>query len=388
MENYFMEETNTLFLPHERVQDLLNAVKQAGYQCMGPQVKDGAIVYDVLERSEQLPWGWREKQTPGNYQLEKIDKNEAFAWANGPQAIKPILFKPRETVFRVERNAEGKLTFMPHEALEPPVAVLGLRACDIAGMEVQDRVFVTDKSADVRYRKRRQQLFVIAVNCSYSSQNCFCVSAGTGPEVKNNYDIVMTELETGFVIATGSEKGKGVLDSLQLIEAEKLQCDTAKQRSDEAGKMQTKRIPFDNSKKLYDVLFANLDHPRWKEVADRCLSCGNCVQVCPTCFCHSEYDEPSLDGNSSNHQREWDSCFTHDHSYITGKLVRDDTEKRYRQWLTHKVGSWHLQFDTSGCIGCGRCVTWCPVGIDLTEELAAITGESNQVKRENPDDTE
>lgn len=378
----------TKFLPHERFQDLLDVLKQAGYQCVGPQVKDGAIVFDVLEYSDQLPWGLRDKQTPGDYQLEKIEKNEAFAWSNGPQAIKPVLFKPKETVFRVERDVKGKLVFSPYEANEQPIAIIGVRACDIAGMEVQDRVFVTNKYADVRYRKRRKALFVIAVNCSYSSQNCFCVSAGTGPEVKSNYDIAMTELEKGFVVRAGSARGTLMLDSLYLTAATANDCDSANERSEQARRLQTKRIPLDNSKKLYDVLFANLDHPRWKEVADRCLSCGNCVQVCPTCFCHSEHDEPSLDGNTSDHQQEWDSCFTHDHSYISGKLIRDDTEKRYRQWLTHKVGSWHLQFDTSGCVGCGRCVTWCPVGIDLTEELAAITGESNQVKREETDDVE
>jgi hypothetical protein len=270
-----MNDTNGLFLPHVSLQNMLTAIQHAGYQCVGPQVKEGAIVYDMLARSEQLPWGWREKQTPGSYQLEKIDKNEAFAWANGPQAIKPILFKPKETVFRVERSAEGKLSFTPHEASGPPVAVFGVRACDIAGMVVQDKVFVTNKSADFRYRKRREQLFVVAVNCGYSSQNCFCVSAGTGPEVKDNYDIVMTELGNGFVVNAGSEKGRKILDLLQLSNAETTQFEKAEQRRQQARQMQTKRIPFDNSKKLYEVLFANLDHTRWKEVADICLSCGN-----------------------------------------------------------------------------------------------------------------
>ena len=141
--------------------------------------------------------------------------------------------------------------------------------------------------------------------------------------------------------------------------------------------MQTKRIPFDNTPDLKDLLFSNLDHPRWDNVAERCLSCGNCTAVCPTCFCHSEVEKPSLDGTSSEHQREWDSCFTAGHSYVSGKVIRDDTRKRYRQWLTHKVGSWFDQFGTSGCVGCGRCTTWCPVGIDITEELAAISGQSN-----------
>jgi len=253
------------------------------------------------------------------------------------------------------------------------VAIIGARACDLAAMIIQDKVFVNDAP----YQSRRQSLFVVAVNCTYSSSNCFCVSAGTGPNITQPFDILMTELDNGFVIKSGSERGQTLLDTLSLHPATNPQCKTAIQGVENAARMQTKRIPFDNKRELCDLLFANLNNQRWDEVAERCLSCGNCTSVCPTCFCHSETDKPSLDGTSSEHQREWDSCFTAGHSELAGKPVREDTSQRYRQWLTHKVGSWFDQFGTSGCVGCGRCTTWCPVGIDITEELAAITGESS-----------
>ena len=187
----------------------------------------------------------------------------------------------------------------------------------------------------------------------------------------------MTELENGFVIKSGSADGQKILSTLNLKKAGKLQCTSAAKAVEAAGEMQTKRIPLENKSGLRDLLFANLNHPRWDEVAERCLSCGNCTAVCPTCFCHSEVDKPSLDGTHSEHRREWDSCFTAGHSELAGKPLRQETSQRYRQWLTHKVGSWFDQFGTSGCVGCGRCTTWCPVGIDITEELAAISGESN-----------
>ncbi len=373
-----MEQNSSFFLAHNRLQDLILALQQAGYSCIGPQVRDQAIVYDVLEHADQLPWGVRDHQSPGHYRLEKISEHQAFSWANGPQAIKPILFKPRETVWKVTRNDEGKLIFQPENPSETPVAIIGARSCDLAAMDIQDKVFLEKDHVDNRYRDRRHNLFIVAVNCTYSSSNCFCVSAGTGPCVKNPYDILMTELENGFTVNSGSEKGKRVLDKLNLSAANVEQCKHSKERVEQAAQMQTKRIPMDNARGLRDLLFSNLDHPRWEEVADRCLSCGNCTSVCPTCFCHSEVDVPSLDGSTSDHQREWDSCFTAGHSYLNGSgVLRDDTRKRYRQWLTHKVGSWFDQFDTSGCVGCGRCITWCPVGIDITEELAAISGESN-----------
>lgn len=365
------------FLPHSRLQDLIDALEQAGFSCVGPQIRDEAILYDVLKKATQLPWGVRDHQSPGEYRLEKIDEKKAFSWANGPQAIKPILFKPRETVWRVKRNETGKLEFIPCAADETPIAIIGARACDIAAMTIQDTVFLAKDKSDVRYEERRKSLFIVGVNCTYSSNNCFCVSAGTGPHITHTYDMVMTELEHGFMIKSGSERGQTILTTLNLQAANDIQSQDAITAVNNAAQMQTKRIPFDNKRELRDLLFANLNHQRWDDVAERCLSCGNCTSVCPTCFCHSEADKPSLDGQSSEHQREWDSCFTAGFSEMGGKPIREKTGQRYRQWLTHKVGSWFDQFGTSGCVGCGRCMTWCPVGIDITEELAAISGESN-----------
>ncbi len=378
-----MDIKTTQFLPHALLQGLLDALIRAGFACVGPQVRDGAIVYDTLTLAEQLPWGVRDHQAPGEYRLEVLAEKKAFSWANGPQAIKPILFKPTETVWRAERNPLGKLEFNAHIATEQAVAIIGARACDLAAMAIQDKIFLAKERVDVRYQRRREALFVVAVNCTYSSNNCFCVSAGTGPNITQPYDILMTELDDGFVIKSGSVRGESIVAALNLKNAAHQQCSVAIDAVQEAADMQTKRIPFDNKRELRDVLFANLGHSRWDDVAERCLSCGNCTAVCPTCFCHSETDKPSLDGASTAHQREWDSCFTAGHSELGGKPVREDTSQRYRQWLTHKVGSWFDQFGTSGCVGCGRCTTWCPVGIDITEELAAMSGESNIRKIKN-----
>lgn len=376
-----MDAKTQYYLPHHRLQAFIETLKQAGFLCIGPQVRDGTIVYEPLTHANELPWGMRDRQSAGQYVLEKTDEQKAFSFANGAQAIKPLLFKPQETVWKVVRNAEGKLEFKSHQPKEQPMAILGARSCDLAAMAIQDKVFLQGKHIDPRYQARRENLFVIAINCSYSSQNCFCVSAGTGPHVQHPFDILMTEINGGLVASVGSEAGEGIIAALNLEYAKENQINEAACNVDHAQAMQTKRIPLDNGYGLRDLLFSNLEHPRWDEVADRCLSCGNCTQVCPTCFCHSETEEALLDGTSSLHHREWDSCFTAGHSYLNGKVLRDDTRKRYRQWLTHKVGSWFDQFDESGCVGCGRCISWCPVGIDLTEELAAISGESNERKK-------
>ena len=362
-------ENEQYFLPHDRLQDLISTLQQSKYRCVGPQVRDGAIVYDDFTCVDQLPWGLTDRQEAGKYRLEETSEQKAFGWVNGPQAVKPLLFVPQDTLWKVERDAEGKLEFKSADAQAEPVAVFGIRPCDLAAVEIQDKVFIDDEYVDPRYKTRRENLFTIVMNCTKSSPNCFCISAGGSTKATKGFDLAMTEIDGGFVIEAGSESGKTILAALNLQPAEAGKAKIADDLVDQAAKSQTKKLPEGD---LNKQLFENLDHPRYQEVAKRCLSCTSCTQVCPTCFCHSEGDKPTLDGSSSEHIRQWDSCFTEGHSYIVGTVLRKDTPSRYRQWVTHKLGSWHDQYGTSGCVGCGRCITWCPAGIDMTEEVNEI----------------
>ncbi len=360
--------SDALFLPRERLQDLLDNLQQANYRCVGPQRRDGAIVYDSLRRVEQLPIGAHDRQSPGSYRIESDATQRCFAWANGPQALKPLLFTPREVLWRVQRDVQGHLKFVTEASHAEPLAVIGVRACDLAALRLLDQHFLRPDQPDPHYAARRATLFLVAVNCSHPAETCFCVSTGDGPVADTGHDISLTELDAGFVVRIGSEAGQAVINALRLSAADATQLIT-EQHQNAAAAQQTRHLPGRN---LQGALFANLQHPRWDEVAARCLSCGNCTSVCPTCFCHRSFEQPQLDAQASEHGREWDSCFTEGHSAITGHTVRPDTRLRYRQWLTHKLGSWHEQYGRSGCVGCGRCITWCPVGIDITEEATAI----------------
>jgi Fe-S-cluster-containing hydrogenase component 2 len=130
---------------------------------------------------------------------------------------------------------------------------------------------------------------------------------------------------------------------------------------------------------IKELLYSSYDSEHWNRVAERCLSCTNCTMVCPTCFCSNVEDITDLKGGYTERWRVWDSCFTNDFTYIHGNpSIRSSTASKYRHWIVHKLASWIDQFGTSGCVGCGRCITWCPVGIDITEEIASLRVSSNE----------
>jgi ferredoxin len=352
---------------------LVAALAERGFRVLGPLVRDGAIVYDDLQSADELPVGWTDRQEPGLYRLERRDDEARFGYAVGPHSWKQFLLPARVRLWRAHRDDDGGEAAIEEEPRDDaPLALIGVRACELRGIGIQDRVLTAGPYVDGDYAARRKDAFVVAVNGFEPGGTCFCVSMGTGPKADAGYDLALTEILDGehrFLVEVGTERGGEVLAGL--LHREAAPADTAAAAAAVAGAAERMGREVDTTD-IRDLLARNYDHPRWDEVADRCLTCGNCTMVCPTCFCTSVEDHTSLAGDEAERIRVWESCYSVDHSYIHGGAIRPTGRSRYRQWLTHKFGTWHDQFGESGCIGCGRCITWCPVGIDVTEELAAI----------------
>ncbi len=356
---------------------LIVRLGERGYRTIGPVARDGAIVHGDVGGAGDLPAGWHDVQAPGRYRLEQEGVVELFGWAVGPASWKSEFFKPEETVFRAAVT-DGAVSIAVPPPPERPLAIVGARPCELAALDVLDRVLAGGEVPDDRYTARRAGSLVIAVECGRPSSTCFCTSMGTGPDAGPGYDLALTELLTGrhrFYVQVGTEAGAELLEGVGWAPAIEEDRSARQDVVDGARAGMGRSLQTDG---LAALLARNLEHPRWDEVAERCLSCGNCTLVCPTCFCSDVKDVSEVDGTIER-RRTWASCFDIDHSYLHGGAVRPTTSSRYRQWLTHKLSTWWDQFDTSGCVGCGRCIAWCPVGIDITEEAAAIRATDSAV---------
>ncbi|MEX1248392.1 MAG: 4Fe-4S dicluster domain-containing protein [Anaerolineales bacterium] len=354
---------------------VLGHLEKAGYQTIGPCIKDAALVYAPIGGLQDLPQGLISEQSGGSYRIKPSNNARYFDITPGAQSWKQFLFPPRSESFKLMKENGHWLEEGLSEDL-PRYAFIGVRPCELAAIAVQDKVFIRSDFTDPIYKHRRERIFILALDCLHPGDTCFCASMGTGPTVESGFDIKLTELDDVFLLEVGSPAGLEAMQdlSVEAVDSRWLQASAAGRK---AAANSMGRVLSDVAS-IPDLLINNLEHPRWKEIAARCLSCTNCTQVCPTCFCWDVEDATSLGGKNTMRTRVWDSCFNPAYSAQAGGNIRPNTASRYRQWLTHKMSTWRQQFGVLGCVGCGRCITWCPAGIDITEEIEAIRVDAKE----------
>ena len=366
--------TAVQFLPEGRLGDLFDQLKSAGYSIVAPTVVDGAVLYRETDSIATLPAGIVDEQQPGHYRLHVDGTKQRFGWSSGVQGIKSTLFPSEQLLWQSQREEDGTLHFRAIEEATTPTALFGVRACDLAAIALMDRHFLRAGEEDPWYQQRRVNLLLVAVSCSRAAENCFCASTGSGPEPQQGYDLRLDELQDGYLVHADSEHGEAIVRPLQLEQASESQQEQVSAQLQAVAEQQQKALAVrDFRPHLAGAEASSI----WQQIAERCLGCGNCTAVCPTCFCHREEEVASLDLQQSVHQRVWDSCFSDEHSQLHGVPVRTGRRERYRQWMTHKLAGWHDQFGESGCVGCGRCITWCPAGIDFVAEAGRFVGDDH-----------
>jgi len=362
----------------EHLGRLIALLAEQGYEVIGPRKDGAAIRWGPVGSLEELPAGVGVDATPGHYRLRERAGPERFAWGPSPDSVKRWLHVPQAR-FALASKSDGTFHILQEEPPAAKRAFVGLRPCDVAALERLDKVLLEDRFVEELYAARRREALIIAVNCTVALETCFCASMECGPRAGKGFDIALTERVSGgeaqsgveYLAETGTARGLHLVEALGAPRAEAAYVAECREACKQAGASQSRKVDWRNAPA---VMLRNFEHPRWEETARRCLACANCTLSCPTCFCVNTVEKTSLDGQAGERLRLWDSCFTQSFTYIHGGSVRTSVKSRYRQWLGHKLAWWQQQFGTAGCTGCGRCVAWCPAGIDITEEFAELAG--------------
>ncbi len=367
-------DTNNIFvIKKDSLAGLFENITKAGYEMIGPKLKDGTICLDKITSLDDLPVGITDNQEPAQYRTKQSKSDTSlFSYVVGPHSPKRYVFPPRHQLWQINRvNGDQQIIAQPLPKTK--LAFIGIRPCDLAALKITDRVFKGGKYTDAHYTEGRANNFILAVNCVKPGGTCFCTSVGTGPKAKGDFDLCLTEVyseaEHFFILETGTKLGSKMISGVTTKPASKAKLKQADKLLKAAEKNMGRQLETDN---LQQLIYDGANRVNWEEVGLKCLSCTNCTMVCPTCFCTSLEDTTDLRGTTAVRTRVWDSCFNEDYSYMHGGNVRSSSRARYRHWISHKLAGWVDQFGTLGCVGCGRCITWCPVGIDITEEVVSL----------------
>ena len=354
---------------------LIGNLQHQGFTVIGPSLSEGVIRLRELKGAGDLASGVMDVQGPGSYALGG-ESDFLFASVNGPDSPKRYLHPAEVELSRIVDKGSGvELVSAFHS--DRKYAFFGIRPCDLMGVAVMDRTMLMPGFEDPVYSTLRDDSIFIVVNCTRAGEDCFCASMGTGPAAESGYDVAITELPEKLLFDIPG-KNMGLFQGIDLNAATEEELQEGEEMSRRAREQMGRRV---SQKDPARQMYATMDSPVWGKVAERCLACGNCTMVCPTCFCNTIIDRTDLRDGSVSRVRIWDSCLSKDFVYSAGGNPRQQRTARYRQFVMHKFAYWPDEFGTYGCVGCGRCITWCPVGIDITDTVnAVLKGQQDAAK--------
>lgn len=286
---------------------------------------------------------------------------------NTKQPPKEFAFPQREVFFTFEqiKGEAPRLTQVLPQA--PRHAVFGVRPCDGRGVPRMDKVF-NDHVEDTYYNTRRRNVAYVGLACNKPpSANCFCLSVGGSPVSTDGLDVLMTDLGDRYFVAAVTEAGKALMTEGAKVFSEPSAADQKQVKQMHAAAVAHPQRAVNNPDQAPAKLKASFKSPLWDELARACIGCGICTFLCPTCHCFDINDE--VQGKAplkGQRVRTWDNCQFPDFTmHSSGHNPREGTGARLRQRVGHKFQYFYENFGMHQCVGCGRCITECPVGIDI-----------------------
>lgn len=308
--------------------------------------------------------------------FKRISVYEEIKWEdNNPiKSPKEFFFAPSDDLFRFQMKSKSILLREPSNHHDQRI-VLGIRPCDMAALNTLDRVFLED-GKDLLYSALRDNTLLIGQSCRTPGKYCFCSSVGINPDDSQNMDLMLTDIEKNvFLVRVVSEKGEKFFSHFSTFfqGPDTTTRHTPVQTKEMADYL--KQGALFNVQNINEWLNENFEHPIWSEIAAKCIGCGVCTFFCPTCHCFDINDEDVVYRDSSYQgvrRRIWDSCSFDHFTKMPMHQPRPTQDRRLRQRIMHKFKYFIDRFQQGACVGCGRCRSLCPVGIDIIEVLERI----------------
>lgn len=329
-------------------------------------LSDFAIFLDNLKKAYTVYLPVKKGDQRFYQEYEAFNDDVTIGEVRAVEPLKSFFFRAREVV------AEGFKDDVPHSG-DKPLAIVGVKACDLKGFKVQDYVFQNQDCPEPFYNKAREENLIISADCTCAIDTCFCLVLGLKPHPQENFDLSLSEVKSGFVVESGSKKGEALISKNH-----SLFSDASNEEIEEKDKQRRKVISavdkniknneIPSQESFEGIIEKNYDAAIWKDEAEACVECGACNVICPTCHCFLLYDQK--DAKRMARLRIWDSCMIKDFARVAGGAnPRERLWMRLRNRFEKKFDFFPKVADIYACTGCGRCISACPAKIDIRKVL-------------------
>ena len=334
----------TKIIKKRDVADLLNKWIEE-YDVFAPVKRGGLVVFDQIHSGDEV----------------------RRSYPNTTKSAKELLFPQTETLFSY-KSTNGAATIEVPLIEERKRLLFGIRPCDARGFSLLDGVFDGEKYKDVYYLNRRANTLIVAIGCNKPKTTCFCTSVGGSPFSEEGSDLLLIDIGDSYIVKLVTDRGGSLVESAGLEDATEDDLALMRKAVQDAETSMKVKLDMNGVKEKLDGMF---NDPIWIELTEKCLGCGICTYLCPTCHCFDIVDEAT--DSSGKRIRLWDSCqFTQFTQQASGFTPRPTNKERLRQRIMHKFNYFTDSYGQIGCVGCGRCIVECPVNLDIREVLNDI----------------